>query len=214
MAKSGDTTDQGDGTDVSVDAKNRVVSNQALAKGILVGKRLPSVKVLNQSDARPWHLQELLPTNGRWRVIVFPGDITNATQTNKLKAVGDAFEAKTSWWSRYTPDDARYDEVFEVLAVHRAPRKSVTIFDFPTVFRNFDATDGWDYMKIYVDDVSYHEGHGKIYEEFGISENGCIVIVRPDQHVSYVGSLEDTGAVDKFFSEFMRQSQMEMNGTN
>lgn len=214
VAKSGDTADQGDGTDVSVDAKNRVESTQSLAKGILVGKRIPSVKVLNQSDARPWHLQELLPSIGRWRIIVFPGDITKPAQAAKLKAVGDAFEAKNSWWSRYTPKGAHYDEVFEVLAVHHAPRTSVTIFDFPTVFRNFDETDGWDYMKIYADDVSYHEGHGKIYEEFGISEDGCIVVVRPDQYVSYVGSMEDTAAVDKFFSGFMKESQAKIvNGS-
>lgn len=214
VAKSGDTSEQGDGTDVSVDAKCRVESDQALAKEILVGKRIPSVKVLNQSDARPWHLQELLPSTGRWRVIVFPGDITKPTQAKKLQAVGSAFATKNSWLSRFTPSGARFDEVFEVFAVHHAPRTSVTIFDFPSVFRNFDETDGWDYSKIYADDVSYHEGHGNIYEEFGISDDGCIVIVRPDQYVSYVGSLENTAAVETFFSGFMRENRVAVvNGT-
>ena len=214
VAKSGDTIDQGDGTDVSVDAKNRVESDQTLAKEVLVGKRIPSVKVLSQSDARPWHLQELLPSTGRWRVIVFPGDVTKPSQADKLKTVGAAFEAKSSWLSRFTPAGARYDEVFEVFAVHHAPRTSVTIFDFPQVFRNFDETEGYDYSKIYADDVSYHEGHGKIYQEFGISEDGCIVVVRPDQYVSYVGSLENTEAINKFFSGFMRESTVKpVNGS-
>lgn len=48
---------------------------QSLAPEIKLGMRIPSVKVLNQSDARPWHLQELLRSNGTWRVILFPGDI-------------------------------------------------------------------------------------------------------------------------------------------
>ena len=64
VAKSGSTTDQGDGTDVSVSNKYRVTSDQSLAPEILIGKRMPSTKVLNQADARPWHFQELLPSNG------------------------------------------------------------------------------------------------------------------------------------------------------
>lgn len=67
VAKSGSTTDQGDGTDVAVSDKYRVNSDQSLAPEILIGKRMPSVKVLNQSDARPWHFQELLPSNGTVR---------------------------------------------------------------------------------------------------------------------------------------------------
>ena len=64
VAKSGSTADQGDGTDVAVSDKYRVISDQSLAPEILIGKRMPSVKVMNQSDARPWHFQELLPSNG------------------------------------------------------------------------------------------------------------------------------------------------------
>lgn len=213
VAKEGESVDQGDGTDVSVaDATNRVVSDQSLSKSIAVGKRIPSVKILNQSDARPWHLQERLPSNGRWRVIVFPGDVTEAAQAAKLKAVGDAFHDKSSFLRQFTPEGGRYDDVFEVLAIHKAPRHSVTIFDFPEVFREYDETDGWDYNKIFADDVSYHEGHGNIYQEFGISSSGCIVVVRPDQYVSYIGSMDDPEAVNKFFSGFMRRTHAVVNG--
>lgn len=66
VAKAGSAADQGDGTDVSVSSDHRITSKQDLAKGILVGKRMPSVKVLNQSDARPWQFQELLPSNGQY----------------------------------------------------------------------------------------------------------------------------------------------------
>ncbi|EMC92186.1 hypothetical protein BAUCODRAFT_126186 [Baudoinia panamericana UAMH 10762] len=204
VAKRGDTSDQGDGTDVSVkDPKLRVVSDQSLAAGIEVGKRMPSVKVLNQSDARPWHFQELLPSNGRWRVVVFPGDILKSDQKKKLGEVGKAFESADSFLHRFTPGGGAFNEVFEIFAVHMAPRQSVTIFDFPSVFRHYDEVDGYDYSKIYADDASYHEGFGKMYETFGISDKGCIVILRPDQYVSYVGPMEDTAAVNSFFETFM-----------
>lgn len=204
VAKAGDALAQGDGTDVLVgDEKSRLISSQELAPGLTVGKRIPSVKVLSQADARPWHLQELLPSNGRWRVLVFPGNIQEKAPATRLNDLANSFENSDSFVSRFTPAGSPADAVFEIFAVHKAPRTAVTIFDLPPIFRHFSETDGHDYEKIYVDDVSYHEGHESIYKEFGISEHGCIVVVRPDQHVSYVGPLTEPAAVTQFFSGFM-----------
>jgi phenol 2-monooxygenase len=203
VAKAGSSEDQGDGTDVSVSSKYRVESDQSLAKGILVGKRMPSAKVLNQSDARPWHFQELLPSNGRWRVVVLAGDIRQPGQRKKLDAVGWAIGKEDSFLRRFTPPGSAFDSIFEILAVHSAPRTETTIFDFPEVFRHYDDVDGYDYWKIFADDISYHEGHGKFYETFDVSPEGCILICRPDQYVSYVGPMDDVDAVNSFFSGFM-----------
>jgi phenol 2-monooxygenase (NADPH) len=185
--------------------KRTVVSDQTLAPGIPIGQRMPSVKVLSQSDARPWHFQECLPTNGRWRVVVMPGDIKQPEQAAKLDAVGQDFDKKTSFLHKFTPIGGPKDEVFEVLAVHKAPRQSVTIFDFPKVFRNFSEIDGWDYGKIFADDQSYHEGHGHFYKTFKVSEKGCIAVLRPDQYVSYIGPIENPSAVTDFFAGFMKE---------
>lgn len=189
--------------EASKGTERTVVSDQSLAPGIPVGHRMPSVKVLSQSDARPWHFQERLPSIGRWRVVVLPGDITQPAQAAKLANVGKVFDHHSSFLRKFTPPGKPQDEVFEILAVHHAPRQAVTIFDFPEVFRPFSETDGWDYDKIFADDQSYHEGHGKFYETFGVSPQGCIVILRPDQYVSYVGSIDTPEVVTEFFSGFM-----------
>ncbi|BCS26562.1 putative FAD monooxygenase [Aspergillus puulaauensis] len=183
---------------------NPVVSVQELAPEVKLGKRMPSVKVLSQADARPWHIQERLPSNGRWRVMVFAGDVTKQPQKEKIERLGAALGSKGSFLQCYKPAGARYDSVIEVLTVHAGPRDAVDIFDFPEVFRPYDEIEGWDYEKIFVDDLSYHEGHGQLYETFGIDpDKGCLVVLRPDQYVSYVGPLEDYDAVDRFFSGFM-----------
>jgi phenol 2-monooxygenase len=207
VAKQGSSTAQGDGTDVSVAQKDfRVVSTPSLAPKIEVGKRIPSFKVLNQSDARPSHLQELLRSNGRWRVLTFPGDIRDAKQASRLKTLGEKLARPDSFLKRFTPSTparARYDDVFEILAIHNAPRQEVTVFDFPEVWRPYDEVDGWDYWKIFVDDESYHEGHGQIYKNLEIDPEGCTVILRPDQHVAYVGPLDAYEELDTFFAGFM-----------
>lgn len=179
--------------------------------------RMPSFKVLNQADARPWHLQELLKSRGCWRILVFAGDIKAASATaqkEKIDALGSKLGGADSFLKKYTPKDKRYDAVIEVLTIHASPRQSTTIFDFPIAFRPWDEREGWDYWKIFVDDVSYHEGHGRAYENYGIDkEKGCVVVVRPDGYVSTVLPLEvgdgngvgggTYSALEGFFRAFM-----------
>lgn len=204
VAKQGSSAEQGDGTDVAVKNKDlQVTSTQALAPNIEVGKRIPSYKLLNQSDARPSHLQELLKSNGRWRIITFTGDIRDAVQAKKLKHLGEQLGRPDSFLKRFTPPTGRYDDVFEVLVIHKAPRREVSVFDFPEVYRPYDEIDGWDYWKIFVDDESYHEGHGHIYDNLRVDPEGCLVVLRPDQYVSYVGPMDAYDELDRFFSGFM-----------
>jgi phenol 2-monooxygenase (NADPH) len=55
-----------------------------------------------------------------------------------------------------------------------------------------------------VDDMSYHKGHGKAYENYGIDlKRGCLVVLRPDQHVGWIGDIEDIAEMDRYFSGFM-----------
>ena len=208
VAKAGDAAKQGDGTDVNVgDNEHRIVSDQELATNIKVGMRMPSFKVLNQADARPWHFQELLKSNGRWRIVVFAGDIRDSKQKAKVDKLGERLGAEDSFLARYTPERQKYDSVIEVLTVHSSPRQETTIFDFMPAFRPWDGSDGWDYWKIFVDDQSYHEGHGQAYENYGMDpKEGCAVILRPDQYVSWVGDIE-YDSMERFFGGFMREQK-------
>ncbi len=156
VAKSGDSTKQGDGTAVLGKEELRVVSKQDLATEIKVGMRMNSFKVLNQADARPWHFQELLKSNGTWRIVVFPGNIKKPETKKRLDELGRKLGDAGSFLNRFTPSSKRYDSVIEVLSVHSAPRQETTIFDFPEVFRPWSEEDGWDYWKVHVDDQVGH----------------------------------------------------------
>ncbi|KAK5126701.1 hypothetical protein LTR85_009635 [Meristemomyces frigidus] len=210
VAKEGSAEDQGDGTaDVLGSAKREgAQSKPELATDIKLGTRMPSFKVLNQSDARPWHFQELLKSNGRWRLVVFAGDVLDPKQAERVQGLGNQLNKPSSFIRRYTSHSQSLDSVIEVLTVHSSPRKDVDVFDFPPIFRPFSATEGWDYGKICVDDESYHEGHGEAYKNYGIDPKaGCAVIIRPDQYVSWVGEMDDHEMMDRFFSGFMREQK-------
>ena len=207
VAKEGSAAEQGDGTDVAQREKGlHVIGKQHLASKIKIGMRMPSFKVLNQADARPWHFQEVLKSDGRWRVVVFAGNVGEENQMRRIQALGNALAAKNSFINRFTPSSKAVDSVIEVLTIHSAPRAETEWQDFPDIFHPYSEKDGWDYWKIYVDDLSYHEGHGHAYDNYGVdSQEGCLVVLRPDQYVAWIGALEDVAEMDQYFSGFMIQ---------
>ncbi|KAI8938376.1 hypothetical protein NX059_004271 [Plenodomus lindquistii] len=194
VAKPGDATEQGDGTDVS--SRTNTVGKQELATGIPMGVRFPNCKVLNQSDARPWDFQQLLRSDGRFRIIVFAGNIVDEKQSARLRAFCERMVASSFLVPHLHKNIA-------VLTLHSAKRTEVELLrDFPDVLHPFDAKTGWDYDAVYVDDVSYHEGYGDAYTNYGVNRaEGCVVVTRPDQHVGYIDTLDAAGldGVEAYF---------------
>jgi phenol 2-monooxygenase len=79
------------------------------------------------------------------------------------------------------------------------------LLDLPEAFHPYSEQHGWDYWKVFVDDQSYHEGHGQAYMNYGIDPSrGASAIIRPDQYVSWVGEVDDYDEMTRFFSGFMK----------
>ncbi|KAI5927595.1 phenol hydroxylase [Camillea tinctor] len=206
VTKAGDAVEQGDGTKtvlstVTPISQEAFDKKQALAKGLPVGMRFNSFKVLGQADARPFHIQERLKADGRFRVILFAGNILSATQKARVDKFCAALNAPGSFLRAVTPKDKPIDSIIEVLTIHSAKRTDTELLrDFPEILHPFDKHNGWDYYKVFVDDVSYHEGFGDAYNNYGIDkERGCVVVARPDQYVGWIGELEDFDELQKYF---------------
>ena len=206
VAKEEDVAEQGKGTDILRNRERRIISKPQLATKIDIGKRMASFKVLNHADARPWHLQELLKSNGRWRVVVFPGRLTEPHNMQRLEKLGELLGGPNSFIRQFTPPGKPIDSVIEVLTVHSGPRAGIELLDLPEAFHPHHGDMGWDYWKVYVDEISYHEGHGEAYANYGIDPSrGASVILRPDQYVSWVGEVDDYEQMSRFFAGFMKQ---------
>ncbi|KAL4951952.1 FAD binding domain-containing protein [Aspergillus filifer] len=160
---------------------------------IKVGMRLKSVVVASQADGCPTELARAMPGNGAWRVLVFSGDLAQKQNRERVEAFADAFEkCPLGSRSRRTSPPGNGAIIVEVIMIHAGPRTSVNLLDLPEVFHPFDEELGWDYGKVFADDGTYGRGTGHAYNEYGIDkQTGCLVLCRPDQHVSWVGGLED-----------------------
>ncbi|GAA6033167.1 hypothetical protein JCM8097_002978 [Rhodosporidiobolus ruineniae] len=177
-----------------------VKSQQHLASNLPVGQRFFAAQVVNQASATADWLTTRIPYTGAFRLLVFPGDIKQEKAMARLRKLGDYLDGPDSVVSKYTPADGPRWAVIDPVTIHCAERTEVELYDLPqpSIFHPHN------YKRVYCDGPSYHRGDGKAYEKYGISkEEGAIVVVRPDQYVGLVVSLEDTAALDAYFAQFL-----------
>lgn len=62
-------------------------SKADLAKGLTVGMRFPSAQVVRLCDSRALQLVRAFPADGRWRIVVFAGDISKKDCAKRLNNV-------------------------------------------------------------------------------------------------------------------------------
>lgn len=172
VVKIRDSADQGDGTDVGP---------RILASNIKLGIRFTTFQVLNQSDARPRQFGQFLKSDGRFRIIVFAGNFKDEKQWKWLQGFERSLAKPDSVIRRFAPSAKPIDSVIESLVYHPAPRQEVKLLELHEMFHPFDEKRAWVNVKVFVDDVSYHQGHREAYKNHGVDrESSCMVIGRPD----------------------------------
>ncbi|ORY56536.1 FAD monooxygenase [Leucosporidium creatinivorum] len=171
-----------------------------VAKGLPLGMRFESHQVVSIADARPWHIGDRLESDGRWRIIIFAGDVRIASQKAQLEKVAAYLDSPSGPLRTYTPPNADIDSVIETLTIISNPRISIEPNDFPEILWPAKGEFGCrDYHKLYADDESWFSGKGEAYKHLGIdTETGCIAVVRPDQTVSLTCRLEEHELLGEF----------------
>lgn len=186
-------------------------SNQSLASNVLVGQRLPSALIMNHAEANIVHAHTLLPSDGRWRILLLPGDISNSPQMSRLQDLAAYLASPSSFVHTFTPIHAKLDSLVEILTIHAAPRYKVELFDLPEILHPFDPKLGYDYWKVFSNNNHSEEGDfDDAYEKWGVNKNrGCVTVVRPDQHVAFLCELEDVKQLEGYFGQIFFPQRME-----
>jgi phenol 2-monooxygenase (NADPH) len=106
-----------------------------------------------------------------------------------------------------TPHDADIDSLIEPIIVLSGNRDRTEQEQLHPYF--WPVTGRWrmrDLHKTFVDEESYNSGHGHCYQHFGIDpEKGAVLIVRPDNYVSKITTLEDHDGIGSFFTGFIKK---------
>ena len=114
----------------------------------------------------------------------------------RVKAI---VEDPRSFRNRHTPSDGPEDARFDIKVVYQQKQTEFAHPDVPSVFRPTTGSLGLhDLNNIF---ATCRPTHGEdIFEARGISRDGAVVVVRPDQYVSGVFGLDEVDRLNAFFA--------------
>lgn len=173
--------------------------NQELATGYKIGQRFHSAEATRVADGRSQHLGHLVKADGRWRIFLFGGE-QNPTDPSSDVYQFVEFLAKdaSSPVQKYTPSGTDIDSVFDTYAVFQ--QQGLSMHDLQDYLWPAKGKYGLrDYEKVF-----QAEEANDIYDLRGINrKDGCVVIVRPDQHIANILPVTAHEELSKFFDVFM-----------
>ena len=178
-------------------------THQHLAKGLAIGMRFHSAPVIRVTDAKPVHLGHVVKADGRFRIFAFAGAGDTGTSSSRIRALCEFLaEAAESPVRKYTPAGEDIDAVIDVRAIFQQPHRELAIESMPSLLLPQKGRYGLrDYEKIYSADPKSGQD---IFTMRGIDrEQGCLVIVRPDQFVAHVLPLDAHAQLAAYFDGFM-----------
>lgn len=177
-------------SDVSLEAT--IYSKLWLATGATTGRRLPPVEIECQGDGNVWNLHDTMPSTGDWTLFVFSGSLLRQGAMRKLEALSLEIERS----------DRLRNKGLRTYLIHSSSREDLDFDDFPSSFKPFHEELGYDYWKIFTSETqTRRHTDDDAYRRLKIDKHrGCMILCRPDQHVSLICALEDYAMVDTFLA--------------
>ncbi|KAN0109116.1 FAD binding domain containing protein [Russula decolorans] len=161
-------------------------THQSAASNLIIGQRLLPHILVRAADAREVNIQDLAPSNVRFKLFVFPGDHTHTHSVAAYLNRPECFLNK------------RHRDAFEIITVLQGSKNTTNYLELPSVLRPH-----WSKVLLDDTDITGTRG-GKIHERYGINRSaGALIIVRPDGYVSTIAPLDELAALDAYFAGFM-----------
>ena len=178
--------------------------HQDLAAGFPIGKRFKSAPVLRVSDTNPVQLGHQAKADGRWRIYVF-ADPAQAGTPSPVTELAQWLDTSPDSPLAATPAGLDRDAWFDVKVIYQQDHTAIDLGAVPAVFKPqvgpFQLTD---LAKVYGTDPA-----ADIYEARGLSRDGVMVVVRPDQYVANVLPLGATAELADFFAPLLPARQVQ-----
>jgi hypothetical protein len=149
----------------------------------------------------PWSYR--VKADGRWRLFAFAAAEDPVAPASGLRTLCEFLaESSQSSVRRYTPTGPDIDSVIDVRAVFQQGHLELAIEAMPPFLIPRKGRYGLrDYEKMFCPDLKRRHD---IFDMRSVDRNrGCIVVVRPDQHVAHVLPFDACAGLAAFFDGFM-----------
>jgi phenol 2-monooxygenase (NADPH) len=179
-------------------------THQALAAGFAIGMRLHSAPVVRLADAKPMHLGHCIEADARFRLFLFAPAGDSGEPGGEVSALCDWLERDAaSPLRRHTAPGEDVDAVIDTRAVFQQGFRALEHAAMPALLRPRVGRLGLcDYEKVFCADLQRGQD---IFELRGVDRAaGCIVVVRPDQHVGHVLPLRARAELAAYFAGILR----------
>ena len=174
--------------------------HQSLAPGYKIGQRFHSAEALRVADGRRQHLGHLVKADGRWRLFLFGNKQDPRDPASEVhQCIHYLANHPSSPVVKYTPATSDIDSVIDSYAIFQ--QSDLALPELPDYLWPAKGKYGLkDYEKVF-----HATQDDNIYDLRGIDKDkGCIVIVRPDQHIAALLPLTAHDELSAFFDVFMR----------
>ncbi|KAF8265527.1 FAD binding domain-containing protein [Lactarius quietus] len=149
-------------------------SHQAAAENLIIGQCLLPHVLVRAADIREFNIQDLAPSDSRFKLFVFPGEHADK--------VASFLERPEGFFNKCR-------DAYSVITVLRGDKTTVDHLAVPPVLRPH-----WTKVLLDDTDVTGTRG-GQIHERY--------VVVRPDGYVGTIAPLDRLTVLDDYFGRFM-----------
>ena len=196
------------GTAVKYDASYLFAASahQALATGEEVGRRFHSAPVVRLSDAKQMQLGHVAQADARWRIYAFAGQADSGHSGSAIDKLANWLETNPkSPVVKHTRKTEDIDAVIDVRFVFQQTFDQLAYENMSSLLKPKTGSMGLqDHGKVFCVD---HKGLGDIYAMRGINrDQGCMIVVRPDQYVAHVLPLDARNELSDYFAGIFRST--------
>lgn len=177
--------------------------HQHLALGLKIGMRFHSAPVIRVADVKPMELGHTIRADGRWRFFIFANSDKPENPISTTNALINFLNNnEKSPIVKFTKPDENIDSIFDVRVIFQQPYRKINLEKInPFLLPQKGKLGLRDYEKVFCIDSKNGED---IYKMRKINkEKGCLVVVRPDQHIANILPLDAFKEISQFFDKFM-----------
>lgn len=95
---------------------------------------MPPQVIVRAADGRPFEIQDLCPSDAKFKIIVFLGDVSNPSsqQTERVNRLSREMGKPKGFLTKFGKDRG----LFDVMTVCVGTRENVAYLDVPALFRS------------------------------------------------------------------------------
>ncbi|OJA19065.1 hypothetical protein AZE42_12575 [Rhizopogon vesiculosus] len=173
-------------------------THQQCVPHLIIGERMPPQIFVRAADGRPYEIQDILPSDTRFKLLFFVGNLTEE-RVRELDALSDEMRDPSCFLQKYGyPTEGTAQSMFSIITIVSGDKDDVKFTRVPAFFRPH-----WSNVLLDDMDVTRSLGGGA-YKRFGIDPSTMtLVIIRPDGYVGMIAPASALEDIDSYFAAFM-----------